>query len=307
MLIDIGDDDELIGSGFLNQRAHPFADRIRRADDGARQHPHRLRLLHRRPIGFNVVDRRLTQTARATEDVGERHLLRRGEPPRFLVAFGGDDVDADDRVGPVELLGGLEPAAVNLKRGNQMIGREMRSEGIRQPQFGRQHRAEMARSEDIERHFRSGRRDRLDALIRSGRRQECLQFHDVLRKGVGGLRRTPQGVQRELIGARRAAEPEIDPAGKKPRQCSELLGDDVGRMVRKHDASRADPNGLRSFGDMGKHDRCRGAGDARHIVMLRHPDALIAPCLGVSGKVARIVERAASVGVLRDANKLENG
>ena len=58
---------------------------------------------------------------------------------------------------------------------------------------------------------------------------------------------------------------------------------------------------------MSKHDRRRGAGDAGHVVMLRHPDALIAQFLGVSGEVASVVERAARVGLLRDANKLENG
>ena len=111
-------------------------------------------------------------------------------------------------------------------------------------------------------------------------------------KRVRGLRRSAQGVQRELIGARRAAKAKIDAAGKEPRQRSELLGDDVGRVVREHDASRPDPNGLGAFGDMTEHDRCRGAGDAGHIVMLRHPDALIAPFLGVSGEVAGVVERA---------------
>src|SRR5580700_5364609 len=41
--------------------------------------------------------------------------------------------------------------------------------------------------------------------------------------------------------------------------------------------------------------------------MLRHPDAPIAPFLGVGGDIASILERAAGVGVLRDANKFENG
>jgi len=41
--------------------------------------------------------------------------------------------------------------------------------------------------------------------------------------------------------------------------------------------------------------------------MLRHPDALIAQFLGVSGEVASVVERAPSVGFLSDTNKLENG
>jgi hypothetical protein len=58
---------------------------------------------------------------------------------------------------------------------------------------------------------------------------------------------------------------------------------------------------------MSKHNRCRGACDAGHIVMLRHPDAPIAQFLSMSRKVARIVERTASIGLLRDANKFENG
>src|SRR5580704_15635357 len=188
-----------------------------------------------------------------------------------------------------------------------MIGREMRRESIREPQFGSQHRAEMARSEDIERHFGSRRRDRLDALIRNGRRQERLELHNVLGKGLRGLRRATQGVQRELIRAWRTAEPEIDTAGKEPLQRSELLGDDVGRMVRKHDAACPDPNGRRPLGDVSKHDRCRGAGNASHVVMLGHPDAPVAQFLGVSGEVASVVERAASVSLLRDANELEDG
>src|SRR6202046_4968109 len=65
MLVDVGDDDELVGSGFLNQRAYAFTDRIRRADNGARQHPHRLRLLHRCPIALDVVDRRAAPRPRA--------------------------------------------------------------------------------------------------------------------------------------------------------------------------------------------------------------------------------------------------
>ena len=183
----------------------------------------------------------------------------------------------------------------------------MRRESVRQPQFGGQHRAEMARSEDIERHFRSRRRHGLDALVRTGRRQERLQLQNVLREGLGRFRRPAQRAQRKLVGARRAAKPEVDAAGKEPRQRSELLGDDIGRMVREHDASRPDPNGRRPGGEMSQHDRCRGAGDARHVVMLRHPDAPIAPFLGVGGEVASVVERAAGVGFLGDANKLENG
>jgi hypothetical protein len=37
--------------------------------------------------------------------------------------------------------------------------------------------------------------------------------------------------------------------------------------------------------------------------MLGHPEAAIAPALGMGGEVARIVDGAARVGVLRDATR----
>ena len=141
----------------------------------------------------------------------------------------------------------------------------------------------------------------------ANRSQERLQLQNVLREGLGGLRRTTQGVEGYLIRARGAAEPKVDAARKQSRQRPELLGDHIRRMVREHDAPGPDPNGRRSGGEMSKHDRCRCAGDARHVVMLRHPDTPIAPFLGVGGEVASIVEGAARVGLLRDANKFENG
>ena len=58
------------------------------------------------------------------------------------------------------------------------------------------------------------RRHGLDALVRTGRCEERLHLQHVLREVVGGVRRAPQGAQRELVGARRAPEAEIDAAGK---------------------------------------------------------------------------------------------
>jgi len=75
-----------------------------RSNDGAGEHPRRLHLFCRRPVAFDVVDRRLAEAARAAEDVRKGHLLRRRQPARFVVARGGDDVDAHHRVGTVKLL-----------------------------------------------------------------------------------------------------------------------------------------------------------------------------------------------------------
>src|SRR5690606_10596809 len=102
-------------------------------------------------------------------------------------------------------------------------------------------------------------------------------------------------------------EPEIDTARIQPRQRAELLGDDIGRVVRQHDAPGADPDRLRAARYMGDDDRCGGAGDALHVVMFCHPDALVAPLLGMGSKVPCIVECCSGVRVLGDADQFENG
>ena len=78
-------------------------------------------------------------------------------------------------------------------------------------------------------------------------------------------------------------------------------------MVGEHDAARADTDGFRSRGDMADHDRRRSARDAGHVVMLRHPDAAIAPGLGMNRNIAGVVvERAASIGFFGDADEIED-
>src|SRR5690606_13643878 len=67
----------------------------------------------------------------------------------------------------------------------------------------------------------------------------------------------------------------------------------------------ADANRLRAGRDVRDDDGGRRARDARNVVVLGDPDAPIAPALGVPREVARVVERAARVGLLRDARELE--
>jgi hypothetical protein len=57
---------------------------------------------------------------------------------------------------------------------------------------------------------------------------------------------------------------------------------------------------------MANYDRCRSTRDARHVVVLRHPDAAIAPSLGMNRNIAGVVERAARIGVFGDADEIEN-
>ena len=84
----------------------------------------------------------------AAEEIGEA-LLRRGEePPRLRIRLGRDHVAADHRVGPLQLLGGLEALAIDFERGPQRVGREMRSEGEGQAERRGQLRAEQAGAEN---------------------------------------------------------------------------------------------------------------------------------------------------------------
>src|SRR5271163_3449975 len=59
VLVEVGDDDQFIRPGFRDQRVDAGPDRLGRAGDRAGEHPLRLCLLHRRPIAFDIVDRRL--------------------------------------------------------------------------------------------------------------------------------------------------------------------------------------------------------------------------------------------------------
>src|SRR6185295_4710461 len=118
----------------------------------------------------------------------------------------------------VKLLGRFETATVDLQRRDQQFGREMRGESIGKPEFSRQHRAEIARSQDPQRHFRACRRYGPDALIWTGWRQEGLHLENVLRKIFGGFRRAAQGAQRELVGPGGAAQPKVNAAWKQLRQ-----------------------------------------------------------------------------------------
>src|SRR3546814_11847327 len=70
-----------------------------------------------------------------------------GQATRLLVAVGDDDVDSNHCIGPVELFGWLEAAAIDLEGGQKQVGREMRCEGIGQAELGGEHGTEI-RSEE---------------------------------------------------------------------------------------------------------------------------------------------------------------
>ena len=78
-------------------------------------------------------------------------------------------------------------------------------------------------------------------------------------------------------------------------------------MVGEHEAAGADANGFGSCRDMTNHHRRRGARNSRHVVMLRYPDPTITPGFRMDRDITGVVECAARVGILRDADEIEDG
>jgi hypothetical protein len=101
-------------------------------------------------------------------------------------------------------------------------------------------------------------------------------------------------------GAWRAAEAEIDPARRQGIENAEYLGDLERRIVRQHDPGAADTDTLRGGRDRRDDDFRRRADDGRMIVMLRHPEAVVAQRFAIlrqrHGIADRLVLRAAGDG-----------
>ena len=133
-----------------------------------------------------------------------------------------------------------------------------------------------------------------------------LQLKNVLREVFGCFRRAAQSAQCELVGPGCAAQPKVNAAWKQSRQRPELFGDDVGCMVGEHDAARADPDCFCSGCDMTNHNRRCSARNAWHVVMLRHPNAAIAPSLGMDRNITGIVECGARVDIFGNADEIED-
>ena len=182
----------------------------------------------------------------------------------------------------------------------------MRRERVRQPEHRRELRAEQARAEDPQRDVRAGAGYRLHGLARGRGGQEALQLEHVLRERVGAREIAAKRTGRQLVGAGRAAEAEVDPAGVQRLERPELLGDHERRMVREHDPARADADRLRPAGDMGDDDGGRRARDADRVVMLGQPEAPVPPTLGVLREVERVRECSSRRRSVDDRRQVEN-
>ncbi len=141
-----------------------------------------------------------------------------------------------------------------------------------------------------------------------GRRGEVLlQLHHVARERLDvAVEVAPEGMARAAVGARRAAQPEIDASGKQRGQGAELLRDHQRRVVGQHDPAGPDADRRRGGGHVADDHRGRGARDARHVVVLGQPDAPVAPALGVPCEVCRVAERHGGVAAFRYGRQIED-
>ncbi len=104
------------------------------------------------------------------------------------------------------------------------------------------------------------------------------QFDHVLREILRGLVEVlAQGLAEDRRGARRAAEPEIDPArgtdASSVPNCSAITkGLWLGSMIPPDPMRMV----LGRMADMGEHHRGRAAGDPFGRMVLGHPEALVA-------------------------------
>src|ERR1700749_5021666 len=116
------------------------------------------------------------------------------------------------------------------------------SEG--QAQSGGKLGAIRGRPEDPDRHLRSRSRDGANLLFRRGGPQQAPPFLDILSKALAPAG-APDGRFASFVGARRTPKPKVNPSRVESIQSAELLRNHERRVVRQHDASRSDTNGLR--------------------------------------------------------------
>lgn len=107
---------------------------------------------------------------------------------------------------------------------------------------------------------------------------------------VGAVEIAAQGACGGLVGAGCTAQAQVDALRIQRSQRAELFGHMQRGVVGQHDAAGAHTDGLGAAGDMADQYGGGGAGDARHVVVLGQPVALIAPALGVLGQIEHVGE-----------------
>ncbi len=175
---------------------------------------------------------------------------------RFLFRLAGKRPHAERRVRGGMLRARLVERAVEVERlqAGVAVGEEPR-EGVGQAEVGSHLRAVVRTAEhpDLRRGIACGERLQWPEAMPLGQRLAPHPGHEVPHVvGEHGGPLVGEGIEREgraPIRARRAPEPEVDPAGRDGLQHAELLGDLERRVVRQHHACAADADAVRDAGD----------------------------------------------------------
>ena len=137
------------------------------------------------------------------------------------------------------------------------------------------------------------------------------QFLQPLEKivALAAVEPAAQRVRGGAVGARRAAEAQIDPAGKQRLQHLEPLGHHQRRVVGQHHPAGADPDMAGHRGDLPDHQVGRGARDRGQIVMFGQPVADIAQRIGVARQIDAVAQGHGRLGpvVTTERSRIESG
>ncbi len=120
---------------------------------------------------------------------------------------------------------------------------------------------------------------------------------EALRKvlRLESVSRAAQGGGGHGVGARGAPDAEVDAPRVQGLQNPEGLGDLQRGVVGEHDPAGAHPDPLRHARELSDQDLGRGAGDAREVVVLGQPVALVAELVGEPGKLEGVAKRMGAV------------
>src|SRR5262249_44401024 len=134
------------------------------------------------------------------------------------------------------------------------------------------------------------------------------QFLDVVRKCLRvACEVPPQSASRRPAGTGSAAEPQLDATGVERSQGSELFRDDERSVIRQHDTTGADGNGLGAAGDVSKGAGGGVVGVGGYFVVSGEPVAVVSPSLGVLREVKDVAQGQSSSPALRNRGKIEDG
>lgn len=253
------------------------------------------------PVAIHALDRRRKFSWMTANQIQEHQLGGSQEPARLGIRLRGENANANHNMRPNESIRRFEFPPVKFERDLEVVGREMRRERERQSELRSQTRAEIARTEKVERNVQSGSGNGHNRLPGRGRTEVRLQLNHILWESVAAAAEiAAERAGRELIATRRAAETEIDAAWKERLERAELFGDDKRRVIRKHYPTGADADAFRLAGDVSDDDRSGRTGDAGKVVMFREPVAMIAPLFRVLREIDRVPKGQRGIAALDD-------